>query len=222
MRTLYFCSILLVLASCKKPEPVNYHYDYFGMELGRYVIYNVKEINHISQFQKDTNEYQLKTVWGEIYIDNEGKEGRVFRRYVRPNSGVSWVLSDTWYGGIYGIRGELVEENQRKVKLVFAPTVSKEWDVNAYNTLEPDECYYRDIHEGYSIGGMDFDSTLMVDIEDSGEPGVIQYLRHYEYYAKGIGLIEKVDRKLFYNFGDTNPIEGSSETFYTYVESGIE
>lgn len=208
--------IIVLASSCKKPEPVKYYHEYFGMEEGRYVVYDVY---YRSYDDNVTLTYQLKTVWGEQYIDNEGRAGRVFRRYTRPNENYDWTLSDTWYGGIYGIRAELVEENQRKVKLVFAPSVNKEWDVNAYNIEQEDECFYRDLHEPYSINGTDFDSTVTVDIEDISED--IIKIQKYEVYAANIGLIEMVNRDLQYPFGSTTPNKGTELT-YTFVETGFE
>lgn len=214
----YFIPILflLVISSCKKPEPVDYHHEYFGMEEGRFIVYDVYYRDYTNNV---TSTYQLKTVWGEIYVDNEGREGRVYRRYTRPDATSGWTLTDTWYGGIYGIRAELVEENERRVKLVFAPSYNKEWDVNAYNTEFEDYCYYRDLYEPYTLNGTDFDSTITVEIEDISED--IIKIEKYEVYASGIGLIEMVNRDLQFPFGSTIPNKGTEMT-YTFVETGFE
>jgi hypothetical protein len=210
----------MLLLGCKKTTPPDFHLDYFGQEEGRYVIYDVVEIFHDvdAAVKHDTNYYQLKTVWNETFVDNEGRDARIFRRYVRNQATDPWVLQDVWTGLIDGIRAELIEENQRVVKLIFSPTIEKEWDANAYNPNDELSCYYDDIHQSHSLGVNDFDSTVMVEQADDPDP--VRFLRKYEVYAKGIGLVEKVSRDLYLEF-QTQPQSGY-ELFYTYVSSGYE
>ena len=226
MRIKYTYSILLLLGviativACKKtPDPI-FHFEYFGLQEGRYVIYDAMEVTHDADSDiHDTVEYQLKTIWKDIYIDNEGREGREFHRYVRNNPGDTWVLKDVWYGLFDGIRGELVEENKRVVKLVFAPTLEKEWDANAYNMEEPLECFYTDIHDPITVGATSFDSTLIVEQDEYYT--LLDTIRKYEVYAKGIGLVKKYYRDEFYQFGDPEVVLGK-DIFYNFISTGVE
>ena len=212
------CSVLFaVFFSCKKTAAPNLHFNYFANFEGNYNVYDVVDITHDTGAH-DTLRYQIKTVWGETYIDNEGRANRKFRRYKRLNSIYPWVLKDTWYGMINGIRAELVEENQRTVKLVFSPTSDKEWDANAYNTFAPLTCYYDDIHLSKSIGNLSFDSTVVV--EQANQTSLIDTIRKYEVYAKNVGLIYKYYKENDYQlFGA--PVNGK-ELYYTIIETGIE
>ena len=206
--------------SCKKTTAPDFHYGYFGYEQGRYVIYDVLDITHSTEaiIEHDTLRYQLKTYWGDIYIDNEGREGKEFIRYFRNSSADAWALTDVYYGLYDGIRAELVEENQRRVKLVFAPTLSKEWDANAYNLDEVLDCYYDEIHQSYDVNGCSFDSTLIVEQADEGNG--IDTIRKYEVYAKDVGLIYKHSKVNDYQF-QTTPQDGK-EYYLTYVSHGFE
>lgn len=191
-----------------------------GNQPGRYVIYDVLDIVHDDGaiIAHDTSIYQLKTVWGEIYVDNEGRTNRKFRRYTRSVPADAWFLQDTWYGLIDGIRGELVEENQRVVKLVFSPSGSKEWDANAYNLEDPLDCYYEDIHKSKAFGGQNFDSTVVV--EQAEEENNIFKIRKYEVYAKNVGLIYKHYMDNDYQLSQS-PVNGK-ELYYTFVSTGVE
>lgn len=224
--TIYYFSFIIVFAtflSCDKNPVPDFHHEYFGMEEGRYVVYDVQEIVHDDALNlHDTAIYQLKTVWADTFVDNQNRVAREFHRYVRPTENDPWVLQDIWTGLIDGIRAELVEENQRVVKLVFAPTQNKEWDANAYN-LDPEQiCFYRDIHGDTTIDNTVFDPTLVVEQDQFNS--LIDSVHRYDMYAKGIGLIYKYDRDLHYQINNQSQIylnEGT-ETYYRFVSTGIE
>lgn len=230
MRTIQYIfplfAILLVLTySCnKEKQPVDFHYDYFGMEEGRYIIYDVIEIIHDDDLnQHDTLAYQLKCYWADTFVDNEGRIGREYWRYRRDSVTGPWLLVDVWHGVFDGIRGELVEDNQRIVRMVFAPTISKQWDANAYNTLGEMDCYYRDIHQDTIVGGVSFDSTVVVE-QAYDPPNLIDFDRRYETYANNIGLIHRHWRTINTQFdGQGQPyINYGYELYYDFVETGFE
>ena len=224
-RFYYFLFLMLttVLFSCNKNPIPDFHHEYFGMEQGRYIIYDVIEVVHDDGLnQHDTSIYQLKTYWADTFVDNEGRTAREFKRFVRATENDPWVLQDLWTGLIDGIRAELIEENQRVVKLVFAPTQNKQWDANAYNLDAEQKCYYRDIHGDTLIDNVTFDPTLVVEQEQQNS--LIDSVHRYEMYAKGIGLIYKFERDLHYQINQQSQIylnEGT-ERYYRIVSTGIE
>lgn len=224
MAKFYITGILIlatVLLGCKETTVPRFHQEYFGLEEGRYVIYDVTEITHDVALipAHDTVTYQLKTVWEGTYVDNQGRTASEFRRYKRPTVNDPWVLSDIWTGIIDGIRAELVEENQRIVKLIFAPTLSKEWDMNKYNTMGEIDAYYSDVHVDTTINGVTFDSTVVVDQQRFFS--LIDTVRYFEVYAKNVGLIRKFEKNNQYNFSDPDPQTGT-EVYYDYVEHGYQ
>lgn len=224
MKRLFLFVILITsLAACKKSEvkAVDWHYDYYDLTPGRYIIYDVIEISHSQGASgSDTNVYQLKTVIGDTITDNEGRIAREFLRYKRINASENWVLTDLWTTIIADYKAELVEENQRVVKMVFVPTINKSWDANANNTLGELECYYDELHNSYTVGSQVFDSTLIV--EQADDLNLIRYERKYEVYANGIGLIKKHYRDLNINNFNIEDINDGQELFMEIVSYGIE
>lgn len=211
---------LVIITSCKQEPAPEFHFGYFGLEQGRYVIYDVVEIDHDHAIGiHDSTVYQLMTVWRDEYIDNEGRTAREFYRYTRPTSSDTWVFSDLWTGVYDGIRAELIEENQRTIKLVFAPTLSKQWDANAYNMGEELECYYRDIHNDTTINNYKFNSTLVVEIDQFNSH--IDTVKKYEMYAENVGMIYKHFVDNHYQFNGPEVIMGK-EIYYTYSSHGYE
>lgn len=223
---LYFSVFILLgmlVVSCKDDTKApNFHYDYFDLTPGRYVDYDVIEINHDvdASVEHDTLIYQLRTYIGDTVIDNEGRIARKFIRYKRNDSSASWMLSDVWTTIIEGNRAELVEENQRIVKMVFSPTLFKEWNANAYNSFPELNCYYDAIHENKSIGAFNFDSTLVVEQDDFHS--LVDHKRQFEVYAKGIGLVRKYYKDLTIANFDSLNVQKGKELFYTCIGFGIQ
>lgn len=220
---LVIAGVALLGTGCKKQAPVKFYHEYFGLNQGKYVIYDVTEIIHDDALnQHDTLKYQLKTYWADTFVDNEGRVAREFWRSTRNSPSDPWVFQDIWTGIIDGIRAELIEENQRVVKLVFAPTPQKSWNANAYNTWAPLDCYYGDIHQDFSVGGINFDSTLVV--EQAETYSLIDTIRKYEVYANHIGLVYKHSRDLNFQFNSQGQIylDKGKELFYSYSSSGTE
>lgn len=213
-------AIILTVGSCKKQDPApSFHYEYFGMEEGRYVIYDVLDIVHDADLnQHDTTYYQIKTQWGQPYVDNIGRDAREFNRYRRSTPSDPWVHTDLWTGIITDRKAELIEENQRVIKLVFAPTSKKIWNANAYNIYDELESYYEDIHKDKTIGGTFFDSTIVV--EQADEANFIDTVRIYQVYAKGIGMVESFYKKN--NYQGTPEVDKGKEIRYIYNSSGVE
>lgn len=221
--TLFVIACLSVFTiQCKKDtQKVNMHLGYFDLTPGRYIIYDVVEISHSQGAAgSDTSVYQLKTVIGDTVMDNSGRIARKFYRYTRDNSSETWDLKDVWTTIIADYRAELVEENQRVIKLVFAPTLEKNWNANVYNLQAELDCVYDEIHKSYTVGSNQFDSTITV--EQADELNLIEYKRKYEVYAKGVGLVKKHFRDLSINNFDVTDINEGKELFMNFVSTGIE
>jgi hypothetical protein len=217
-------AVALSVFSCKKEQVAqDLHYDYYDLTPGRYIDYSVLEIIHDENqlIKHDTLRYELRTLIGDTIIDDEGRIARKYLRFKRNNNSLPWAQTDVWTTIVVDNRAELVEENQRLIKLVFAPTASKQWNTNAFNMNPVLTVFYSDIHKSKTIGAFTFDSTLVVEIEEN-ETNAIQYKRKYETYAKGIGLVSKYFKDLsIVNFDVTN-IKSGNELFYTCIGFGVQ
>lgn len=202
----------------------DFHYDYYPLEEGTFVVYEAMEVAHDIQalVARDTSRYYLKTVIGEKIIDNSGHEAHKFFRYVKDSLADDWTLQDVWTTRRHEQRIELVDENVRLVKLVFPPNKTKLWDVNAYNTRERLMARYNPdlIHTPRTIADFVLDSTIHVDEQDFFS--LVDHRRKYEVYAKNIGLVYKmyIDNAIS-NF-DTLQIRIGREIHYKMIDFGVE
>jgi hypothetical protein len=198
------------------------HLNYFGLIPGRYVLYEVQEMFHDAVLSPahDTTRYQLKTLIGPEFIDNEGRKAREFRRFKRSDSSQDWVETDLWTAIIENYKAELVEENQRIVKLVFAPTSDKTWNPNAFNTQEELNYSYTDIHIPKTFNGFSFDSTITVFQEEF--TSMIDFKKKHETYATNIGLVSKTYKNLTIANFDSLNVKKGTEIHYKCIGYGYE
>lgn len=219
---LFFClSIFAAIFGCKKQdESIDKKTEYFGLEKGKFIEYEVTYMFHDSLLQKhDTIIYQLKTLIGDTIIDNVGRIAREFHRFQRKNSTLPWEETDIWTAIIVDNRAELVEENQRKVKLIFMPTLEKVWDINAFNNIGTVDAFYSSIDESKTINNLTFENTLTV--EEENNKTLLETQRKFEIYAKNIGMISKTYKDLQFKFGSSKPIKGE-EYYFNVTNYGVE
>jgi hypothetical protein len=219
-----FSTVLLFLLACEKDttEEISFDYEYYDLTPGRFCIYDVVDIEHDENqaVQHDTAYYQLKTVIGDTFIDNSGRITGKFLRYTRDSIQDNWLLKDVWTTLIENNKAELVEENQRIVKLVFKPTYEKVWNINMFNISSKINARYAAIDQPFTIGNQVFDKTLKVDIQNFFS--MVDDRVKYDVYAKNVGLIYKYFKdNTIANF-DKNTIKKGKELYYTLVSYGIE
>lgn len=213
--------MMVAFYACKKEsDSIDKKTEYFGLEKGRFVEYQATYMFHDSLLQKhDTINYQFKTLIGDTILDNVGRVARKFHRFQRKNSSLPWEEIDIWTAIIIDSRAELVEENQRKVKLIFTPTLEKVWNSNAFNNLGVVEAFYSSIDESKTINNLTFENTLTVEEEDFKT--LIETRRKFEVYAKNIGMISKTNKDLEFKFGSSKPIKGE-EYYFNVTNYGVE
>lgn len=215
--------ILTVLFSCDKffntPSPLQ-HRDYFPLNSGRYMEYEVMEITHdeLSSIQSDTSRYLLRCEIQDSFMDNSGRLAWEYVRFKRDNANQSWSQSDLWTVNLTDNKAQTVEENQRMVKLVFPIGPLTLWDANQFNTDPKLTCRYDKIHEPLSLNGFSFDSTLRVEQENSRN--LLIFRRKYEIYANKVGLIKKYYKDLNISNFDTLNIRSGKEIYMTLIGYG--
>ena len=224
MKNLLLFTLMFLAFSCKKKEDqtIIYGYEYFPIIEGNFVVYDVLDIFHDEALfpAHDSTTYQIKEVIGETEVDGEGEEYQKLRRYFRANDTLDWTIQDVWTIKRTSRNAEVLEENQRVVKMAFAISYNQYWDCNALNPEDKEACYYSKIYRPFSIPVQDFDSTVTVERQDFSS--YIEYLRSYDVYAPRIGLVHSTRKDIRINNGDTLDIAYGSELFYTAVDWGQE
>ena len=213
----------LLIACSKKSQnsKSELHKSYFDLTPGRYIEYEVLEITHDQNafIQHDTLRYYLKVQIEDTILDNLGRINNKYVRYKKTALTDQWTISDVWMVLIDGNSAELVEENQRIIKMKFPVDSYTNWNANRFNILGTLDCFYEDIHKSRSINGITYDSTVRVN--QGSDRNLIRYYNKHETYAKGIGMIEKYYKDLNISNFDTLNISSGKELFMKTLQFGI-
>lgn len=219
------CLVLTSLFACKK-DPVDtsiiYGYEYFPVEVGHYAIYDVVDIFHDLEIEPahDTNRFQIKELIADILVDGEGDTIQKLKRYIRADESEDWAIQDIWTQKRTASTAEVVEENDRQIKMIFAIAYNRTWDGNALNNEPELECYYENIYEPYTVNSTVYDSTVIVEKENF--ISFIDFNRSYDVYARNVGKIKSVYKNLAIDNSDTTDIQKGVELYYDLIEFGVE
>lgn len=205
---------VILINACKHDEviePQIFHYDYFPLEKGIWVVYTIDSTVWDNVNDSLINySYQIKELVDTSFLDNTGKKAWRIERYKRKNNDSKWSIADVWYANNTGSTIEQIEEDNRIIKLAFPILSTTKWNANAYNTLGEQEYKYIDIHTSKTINSLQFDSTITV-LQKPENSNLVNSSYEYEIYAKGVGLISKKHLFLYKNLIDT--IEYSNYTY---------
>ncbi len=213
-RFVFFFVFLLIgislLPSCK-PETeeieVDFGYDYFPLEVGKFIEYDVDSIiydNVNNAIVVDSISFAMREEIVDTLIDNEGNLAYIVERFEKITTESPWVSKDIWVAQSVDNQGHRVEENLRFIKLTFPVSIeTTPWDGNTF--IDPNTTIsvagesivifknwlyeYSEVDAFRVINNFQFDSTLTV--VQANEENLIELRYSSETYAKGVGLVYK-------------------------------
>jgi hypothetical protein len=130
------------------------------------------------------------SMMGTMWSAEDSSIGQAWRvqRSVQDTSG-TWRVRDVWSTTANGIIAELTEENERRLKLSFPVRLGRAWDSNVFNVNPELEVGYEEVDVAWSVNGLSFDSTALVQNTVPANP--VDRRDLVERYAKGIGMVYK-------------------------------
>jgi hypothetical protein len=203
------CTVLALLAclhSCKlqsiDPEDVDLGYDYYPLEVGRYVIYDEHDIIYDPASFTDTT-YHVKEIIHDSFLEGTEEKFTVYR-FAKKTTESDWPLQPDSVWTVARTANQLLrtESNFQYIKLVFPVKEGKTWNGNAKNTagdITSSDKFYKmtDLNKPYTgINGVVYPYTLKMTIANQSDPIVSKDIR-YDLYARGLGFIKK-DYTVYY------------------------
>jgi hypothetical protein len=195
---LYIITVLLIFASCKKKsvpaDSVDVGKDYYPLTLGKYVTYEVDSTVYDEfTFLPKTSKYRIKEKIEEEFTDTDGKPALRLMRYIKKYDStktydqIAWTVKDAWQVNQSNTSLQVVEENVRFTKLIFAVKENAQWDGNANNTIGEWDYTYSYMDKTETINGVDLEKVCFIKQKDYRT--LISYQYYIEKYARGVGLV---------------------------------
>jgi hypothetical protein len=234
-----FAASVFIFTSCEeKLAEVNSNpaSDYYPLQTGKYIIYNVDSIIYNETIADDTTHWQIKEEIVDTFYDLDSILNYRIERSRRPDDISAWQILDEWSVRNKNGNIERDENDLRFIKLAEPVLLSKNWDGTAYlgnlydlpfyrecdrlDFLENWEYTYTTLDSSTTINGLQFDSVIAV--KQQGADNLIELNYAIEVYAKGVGMI----KKQFYHYTSQNTDEipwiYKAECGYVYTMEIVE
>lgn len=177
--------------------PVSPGYDYFPLETGHYVIYDVDERQyslHATAVAQRT--YQLKEVVGAAYADVTGQPAHRLLRYRRLAEDQPWQADSVWSARRVEDEAIRTENGVDFVRLKFPPGDRLRWDGNRRNAIGRDDYELRNSGQPYRVLDKQFAETVTVVAQQDST--LLSLDKRLEVYARQVGLVYKERTQLQY------------------------
>ena len=194
-----FIGVIFLIGCKKETTTVDLKSDYYPMNVGSWIIYDVDSIVYDDFLQINyRHHFQLKEMITSSFTDGEGDLAYRLERYERDSATQTFNLKNVWQEKIKNNQAQKVEENQRFVKFIFPPQSNETWKGNAYikpvltdpNTkfLGDWDYHFYAVDDNSTIGAKTFANCAVVIQQDETIPALQQTL-FKEIYERGVGLI---------------------------------
>lgn len=203
--------IIFLLIACKK-ESVEFKTeqikDYYPLKVGKYISYRLDSTVYLNLgTKKEVHSYLIQDKIDSIITDNLGRPSYKIKRTIRSNTDTTkWKDLMSYLVTFDSTRLELVQDNQRYLKLVEPISNGFNWKGNSYiNTagipaiqyLADWRYTYENVRRPFTVNGISYTETVTVNQRNdtSGNAADKKFYAEINYskevYSKSIGLIFK-------------------------------
>lgn len=197
---LLYSLAILALPACGdknlEPDKNLLGYDYFPLDIGQYIDYDVKTTSYFPNNPTVTEQFQMRELLIETYTSVEGKSTHKIQRYKRANANLPWALDSTFSTHIDNFNAFRSENNRVFVKLAFPLSVGKKWNGNGFNNLKKDNNTIEELDIPRKINTFTFENTMKVVL--ANDSSLVYQDRRQEIYARKVGLVQSSIKILNY------------------------
>ncbi len=171
--------------------------DYYPIEVGRFIDYQVEITNYSISEAPNTQTFQLREQIGASFIDVNGEVAYRLERFKRNLPTETWALDSIW--SVRGNRFNVVrnENNRLFVTLAFPVSNGLRWDGNTFNVGDTVLFEIKNSGIGITLNEFDFSETLTVLRNNSCSNIDLSYST--EIFAREVGLVRKVSWQISFD-----------------------
>lgn len=186
---IFFLFAISIVVSCKRDrtEPVD-SYGYYPLEIGRYLIYDVKEeIYSAGQENPVRKNWQEKDEVDRVTTDDKGIPTYIISRSRRNATTEYWQKQKEFSVQKYPDKLLTNLDNQTFFSLSFPVNQNVEWNGNSYNNMDAQKYHYEELNKPVQVGTQTFNNALTV--VERKDTSIINRYIGMKQYALGVGLI---------------------------------
>lgn len=207
--------LLLVIAgiavgcqSDKQPVPAT-GYEYFPLEVGQYVQYQVEETRYALAQPATSRTYQRRETITDSYTDASGQTIYRIERAVQQVNG-EWKVDSVMTAWRTTERALRTENGATEVKLFFPLTERQRWNGTLYTSQEEKLFEATQVGRPLTVGTQPFEQTVTVVQQNDSTLVALRRLR--EVYAKNVGLVQR--ERVFLQYCSTPDCAGQGKIDY--------
>lgn len=188
----------LALTGCETdlaPQALPEH-DYFPLQTGHFVVYDVEETRYALNASPTTQRYQLKEVTGPAFLDAAKQTAYQLIRSRRTANDQPWLPDSLWTTRLSTNEAIRAENGQEIVKLVFPVSDFLVWNANRHNAREADGYELRNVGLPFRVQATEFPETITVVAQEDST--LIALDKRLEVYARQVGMVYRETTRLSY------------------------
>lgn len=185
------------ISSCKKDNSIteNFGYDYLVLDSGTINIYKFDSIAFDdNKGTIDTFNYYLKEVYSGYLINQNNEKIQTIERLVSKNDTNNWIQRESAFSELKQKTYERIDQNQRRIKLVFPLKQNAIWNGNVYNDLGKINYLLSPVFEKKDYSGFTFNNVI--EVQEANQVNFIETLKEKSAYSKNVGLVYYESTKL--------------------------
>lgn len=194
---LFWCICSTSCQNSAKTELLGFGYEFFPLEIGGYIIYEVNKIVYTSSGDVFKSNYQLKEVITDTFTNATRQKVYVLERYLRNNETQEWAIDSVWSAYRTNIQAVRQENNISFVRLSFPLKENLEWNGNFFNTNSREDYKVINLNKSLTINKLNFEKTLKVR-QAYGDGNLVSLKAREEIYAENVGIISIADTLVSY------------------------
>ncbi len=198
-----------------EPNPSFSGADYFPLQTGSYIEYDVQETSYVPNSQPLSRSYQVRQEIADSIQNQSGGTTYIIYRYQREDEDEPWEYLTTWSARRDINRIVVHEGNTPFIKLSLPVRTGLIWDGNALNGKAEDTYQMAYVNLSDTISDGSIVPSLQVIQEEFDDIIVGERDIRREIYGKDIGLLEREIISL-----DLCPVDNCPNQ--EIIESGIE
>jgi hypothetical protein len=184
-------SVAALSYGCSKdyePDPKEKGYEYYPLNIGDFRVYNVHEVRYQDK-DSTVTDYQLRERVDTTYTNQAGELTYKIIRSKRTNAAQGWLDDSVLVVNRSATDLRTTANNVKKVQLIFPVRNFKNWNPNAFNTLDSADSHYANKGAAFTVKGNQYANTVRVVEADISN--ILRLENRYEIYAENVGMVYK-------------------------------